>query len=1298
MASIRVSELTPTATAAADSFLYLADTTNGGVDFDSKKITVANFLNAYATETFVNTAIENLINGAPEALDTLKEISDAIGDSGDIVGNLIGMINANEVHMDNMASLSGVAKDSTDLGTFTGSTIGDASNIKAALQSLETLVELKGDASVLNNTVSNANDLISLSGMAAGSVNMGLFDGDTLSDNATLKVVLQSAETAIEANASAISQEVSDRASAVTSLTTGAVASNTAAIAQEVSDREAAVTALTNGAVATNANGVSTNAAAITALTNGAVASNTAAIAQEATDRQAAVSAEATARSAADALLMPKAGGTFTGPISGPVPTADSHLATKKFAEDLVAGIDLSQIETNRLDIIAESNARTSADSALSGRLDVLEADPTTQTLLTAETTARTSADSALSGRLDVLEADPTTATALSSEATTRAAADTALSGRLDTLEADPTTATALSSEASTRAAADTALSGRLDVLEADPTTQTLLDAETAGRTANDAALSNRLNVLEADPTTATALSSEASTRASADTALSNRLDTLEADPTTQTLLDAETAARIAGDALLLPLAGGTMTGAINLGVSSSTYTSNVSVTAANHSAAYPISNVFDGNNSSVNGGASSQNFRFSDSNAAHYVSFSPLTVNSSLRIWVDTNKTGIDLNVDQGGANVVSFTENNGSQTNDPIGWVELPVTTPFTLTSVGRNSGSGMWMYLGAIEVDGVIIAEGATIGGGSASVLDVDGTATFGGNVTASAAPTDNAHLVNKLYADNLVAGVDLSGIATNAAAIEALTNGAPELLNTLSELADAINDDENFAATISGQISTESTARANADTALSGRLDVLEADPTTATALSSEASTRAAADSALSGRLDTLEADPTTQTLLTAETTARTSADTALSGRLDTLEADPTTATALSSEASTRAAADTALSGRLDTLEADPTTQTLLDAETTSRTSGDNALSGRLDVLEADPTTATALSSEATTRAAADSALSGRLDTLEVDPTTQSAVTAEANTRAAADTALSGRLDVLEADPTTQAALDSVSTTLSNSIAAEETARIAADALLMPKSGGTFTGAISGPVPTADSHLATKKFAEDLVAGIDLSQIETNRLDIIQEISDRAAAITALTNGAVATNASNIAANSTAIAQEVTDRAAAITALTNGQVATNTSGIATNATAITNLTNGAVADNAAAITALANGAVATNTAAIAQEVTDRQAAITALTNGAVADNAAAVTALANGAVATNAAAIAQETTDRIAADALKVDKQSTVNEHMLGQTSAQSAPVDAQGNSNYLFLVVDKATGALKSIDKTFLEAE
>ena len=142
-----------------------------------------------------------------------------------------------------------------------------------------------------------------------------------------------------------------------------------------------------------------------------------------------------------------------------------------------------------------------------------------------------------------------------------------------------------------------------------------------------------------------------------------------------------------------------------------------------------------------------------------------------------------------------------------------------------------------------------------------------------------------------------------------------------------------------------------------------------------------------ESALSGRIDALEVDPTTQTLLDAEETARTSADSALSGRLDTLEADPTTATALAAvqadvdqNESDSDAAESALSSRLDTLEADPTTQTLLTAEASARTSADSALSGRLDTLEADPTTATALASAAAVAAAASAANEVHIDNL------------------------------------------------------------------------------------------------------------------------------------------------------------------------------------------------------------------------------------------------------------------------------------------------------------------------------
>ena len=303
----------------------------------------------------------------------------------------------------------------------------------------------------------------------------------------------------------------------------------------------------------------------------------------------------------------------------------------------------------------------------------------------------------------------------------------------------------------------------------------------------------------------------------------------------------------------------------------------------------------------------------------------------------------------------------------------------------------------------------------------------------------------------------------------AAIAGVIDLAPETLNSLNELAAAINDDPAFYATVAGQVSelntdvtalvtalgvaendTEmgtftastlpdgSTLKAvleafasayettksnleSADTALSNRIDTLEADPTTAAAVQAVQDDvdqneldSDAADLALSNRLDVLEADPTTQAYV----------DNAVSALVDlapaTLDTLNELAASIGDDADfigTMNAANTALSNRLDTLEADPTTQTIVDALET-------ALDGRLDVLEADPTTQTLLDAEQTARENADTALSGRLDTLEADPTTQTLLDAEATTRGNADTALSGRLDVLEADPTTATAVAAV----------------------------------------------------------------------------------------------------------------------------------------------------------------------------------------------------------------------------------------------------------------------------------
>ena len=143
---------------------------------------------------------------------------------------------------------------------------------------------------------------------------------------------------------------------------------------------------------------------------------------------------------------------------------------------------------------------------------------------------------------------------------------------------------------------------------------------------------------------------------------------------------------------------------------------------------------------------------------------------------------------------------------------------------------------------------------------SALKIDGTA-----VTPSAAEINafdgrldalEADPVTKTYVDTQVT---------------TLVDAAPGALDTLNELAAALGDDANFATTI-----TNSIAAVQAD------VDQNESD----------------SDAAIAAlQLDVNQNETDADAAIASETTARTNADTALSGRLDTLEADPTTATAL-----------------------------------------------------------------------------------------------------------------------------------------------------------------------------------------------------------------------------------------------------------------------------------------------------------------------------------------------------------------------------------------------------------------
>ena len=247
MASNKLSALSAVSgSLTSDSLVYIADTQDSGSSYSSKKITIANLLSDVASTTDLgtftgstidnnqsikaalqaletaietestnrSTAINNLVDGAPGLLDTLNEIAAAIGDDSNFVTTITNLIDANETHIDNVVDLTGVSKDETGLGQFTGATIADGANIKAALQALETALELKAAASVVTELDANVDDLITLSGVAENQTGLGTFTGSTISDGANIKDALQDLETAAEA--AAAGSAVADRTKTIT--------------------------------------------------------------------------------------------------------------------------------------------------------------------------------------------------------------------------------------------------------------------------------------------------------------------------------------------------------------------------------------------------------------------------------------------------------------------------------------------------------------------------------------------------------------------------------------------------------------------------------------------------------------------------------------------------------------------------------------------------------------------------------------------------------------------------------------------------------------------------------------------------------------------------------------------------------------------------------------------------------------------------------------------------------------------------------------------------------------------------
>ena len=117
-----------------------------------------------------------------------------------VTSNVQTQINGATSDITDLQTLTGIADGSSDLGTFSGSTISNNDSIKDALQALETAVESAGSASSLTAATTDISDLQTLTGIADGNSDLGTFSGSTVSDNTDIKSALQELETAVEGN------------------------------------------------------------------------------------------------------------------------------------------------------------------------------------------------------------------------------------------------------------------------------------------------------------------------------------------------------------------------------------------------------------------------------------------------------------------------------------------------------------------------------------------------------------------------------------------------------------------------------------------------------------------------------------------------------------------------------------------------------------------------------------------------------------------------------------------------------------------------------------------------------------------------------------------------------------------------------------------------------------------------------------------------------------------------------------------------------------------------------------------
>lgn len=385
---------------------------------------------------YADQKVAALVNSAPAVLDTLKELSDALGGDENFATTVAGQIGAVDSKVDQ------------EILDRQSAVSAEQSARESADQALDGRLDiLEQDPTTKSYVDGEVSDL-------QGQITQEI--SDRQSAVSSEQSARELADSNLSGRISVLEQDPTTK-----SYVDGEVSDLQGQINQEISDRQSAVSSEQSRAQSAEQAldgrlDILEQDPTTKSYVDGEVLDLQGQITQEISDRQSDVNAEESRAMSAEAAL------------DGRIDILEQDPTTKAYVDQEVSAEESRSMLAEQglqSDIDAEEVRAMAAESALDGRIDVLEQDPTTKTYVDGEVMD-------LQGQISQEISDRQSA--VSGEASARQMADNALDARLDVLEQDPTTKSYVDGIQS-------ALDSRLDILESDPVTKSYVDGEVSG-------------------------------------------------------------------------------------------------------------------------------------------------------------------------------------------------------------------------------------------------------------------------------------------------------------------------------------------------------------------------------------------------------------------------------------------------------------------------------------------------------------------------------------------------------------------------------------------------------------------------------------------------------------------------------------------------------------------------------------------------------------------------------------------------------------------------------------------------